>query len=366
MTTAFPLCSRWLTSLLALGSLLMATPALPQTATAPIEIHAVVLVNFEIGKDSGDKAGEFQYWYERGIDGEHALQCLPLPQSTHDACLDMDRGVLVTYTGLSADRAAASVMAMGMDPRFDFRKAYWIIGGIAGIDPEDAPIGSAVWGRWVVNGDWGHEIDAREMPKGWSTGYLPFGRDVPFAQPVGDDYGKVYKLNGALRDWAYELTRDIKLDDNEQMAQIRAGYEAYPAARKPPLVLRGDNISASTFWHGKLLNDWANQWVRYWTHGQAEMVTTAVEDSGILEALRFLNAGGKADFQRVMLLRTGSNYSLQPTGMDAAHSLAREMAGFGALEPSVEAHWRVGSAVVRELVEHWERYADSPFRDSGK
>ena len=34
-------------------------------------------------------------------------------------------------------------MALGMDPRFDFSDAYWLVAGIAGIDPEDASIGSA-------------------------------------------------------------------------------------------------------------------------------------------------------------------------------------------------------------------------------
>ncbi|NKF24751.1 purine-nucleoside phosphorylase [Solimonas marina] len=348
----------------ALSLLLCAAPALaaaPATVAPPIPIRVVVLVNFEIGKDSGDTAGEFQRWYERGIDGKHKLDCVPLPMSTHAACLDRAHGVLVTYTGLTADHAAASVMAMGMDPRFDFSKAYWLIGGIAGINPERGTIGSAVWGQWVVNGDWAYEIDPREMPKDWPTGYIPFKHKTPYEQPAGDDNGKVFKLNGKLRNWAYDLTKTIKLDDSDKLRAIRAGYTDDPEARKPPRVMRGDNISANTFWHGKLLNDWATQWVRYWTHDQGQFVTTAVEDSGILEAIRFLDAGGKADFARVMLLRTASNFSMQPNGMTAAESLAREVDGFGALQPACEAHWRVGSAVVRELAEHWSKYENDPF-----
>ncbi|MDT0498121.1 purine nucleoside permease [Algiphilus sp. W345] len=344
-----------------LGTSLNPPTATATDTTAPLPIRVVVLVNYELGADSGDDAGEFQHWYERGIDGHSPLDCMPLPQSTHAACLDRKRGVLVTYTGLTADRAAASVMAMGMDPRFDFSQAYWLIGGIAGIDPNDATVGSAVWGKWVVNGDWGYEIDAREIPEGWTTGYIPLHHKTPYSEPVDTSQGKVFKLNPRLGDWAYELTRDIKLDDNKTLATIRAGYTTFPAAQKPPRVMQGDNISASTFWHGKLLNQWANDWVHYWTHGQGEFVTTAVEDSGILEAIRFLEAGGKADFQRVMLLRTGSNFSMQPTGLSAADSLAREIDGFGAMGPAVEAHWRVGSPVVRELSEHWERYRQSPF-----
>lgn len=348
-----------------LGLLAANGTALAQDAPeAPIKIRAVVLVNFEIGADTGDAPGEFQYWHDRGIDGSSPLDCVPLPMSTHAACLDRKRKVLVTYTGLTADHAAASVMALGLDPRFDFRKAYWLIGGIAGINPRAGSVGSAVWGTWVVNGDWAYEIDAREMPKGWSTGYIPFGRKKPFAQPVGDDYGKVFELNPALDNWAYALTKNVKLDDSKQLAELRAPYTDAKAARQPPRVMQGDNISAGTFWHGKLLNDWATQWVAYWTRGKGHFVTSAVEDSGILEAIRFLDAGGKADFQRVMLLRTASNFTMQPPSRTAIENLSHEIDGYGAMKPAIEAHWRVGSTVIRELTDHWDKYQDDPFSPS--
>ncbi|WP_269527179.1 purine-nucleoside phosphorylase [Coraliomargarita parva] len=347
--------------LLAGATALALHPSEAQTIESPLEVRVVVLVNFEVGAIEGDAPGEFQHWYTRGVSGDEKLELVPLPQSSFDAAIDRDRGVLVTYTGLTADRAAASVMAMGMDPRFDFSKAYWIIGGIAGIDPEDGAVGDAVWGEWVVNADWAHEIDPREMPEDWPTGYLPFKRSEPYAQPVGNDYGKVYHLNPTLRDWAYELTKDVELLDTPAMADLRNAYTEHPAARAKPVVKKGDNISASTFWHGKILNEWANQWVRYWTGDEAEFVTSAVEDSGILEAVRFLTAGGKADFDRVMLLRTGSNYTMQPPGLTAAENLDREMNGFGAMESSVEGLWRVGHVVAREISENWGKYEDSPF-----
>ena len=43
-------------------------------------------------------------------------------------------------------------------------------------------------------------------------------------------------------------------------------------ARRPPFVLKGDTISSSTFWHGKLLNQWANDWMKYHTDGQGNYV----------------------------------------------------------------------------------------------
>ena len=39
-------------------------------------------------------------------------------------------------------KAAGSVMALGLDPRFDLRRTYFVIAGIAGADPSQASIGS--------------------------------------------------------------------------------------------------------------------------------------------------------------------------------------------------------------------------------
>jgi purine nucleoside permease len=181
-------------------------------------------------------------------------------------------------------------------------------------------------------------------------------RREPYAQPMVDAQRKVYALNPSLVDWAYDLTRDTTLFDNEAAKSLRAEYKGFPAARSEPRVMLGDNLSASTFWHGALLNRWANDWVRYWTDGQGEFVTTAVEDGGILEALRFLDAGGRAAFDRVLVLRAASNFSMQPPGMSAAESLTRESEGFGGMTVAVEALWTVGSEVARALIRVWSHY----------
>ena len=68
-------------------------------------------------------------------------------------------------TGIGTAKSAASVMALGLDERFDLSKAYWIVAGIAGIDPEDATMGSAVWSEYLVDGDLSHEIDPREIQR---------------------------------------------------------------------------------------------------------------------------------------------------------------------------------------------------------
>ena len=338
-------------------ALILALAAVPHaSAAAPIPIRVVVVTMFEIGSDTGDTPGEFQDWVER----LPLAETLDFPQGYRALRLNREKGVLGLVTGIGTARAAASIMALGMDPRFDLSRAYWLVAGIAGADPADMSLGSAAWAEWVVDGDLSHEIDAREIPPDWSTGYTPLDRAKPFPQPAPDDVGgMVYQLDPGLVDWAWRLTKNLELPDNPTLARSRAAYVGFPQALKPPFVRKGDGLDAETFWHGTLLNRWANEWVAYWTHGRGNFVTSAMEDSGTLQSLTFLAQAGKVDRQRVLVLRTASNYTMQPPGVTAAANLARETAGYySGYLPSLEAAWRIGSPVVLELAGHWDRYAD--------
>jgi hypothetical protein len=237
------------------------------------------------GADTGDTPGEFQFWVER----EHLDRVVPLPAGNRDLRIN-DKGVLGIVTGVGTAKAAASIMALGLDPRFDLRHSYWLVAGIAGGDPADASLGSAVWAEWVVDGDLGHELDAREIPADWTTGFVPLRKSIPFEKPLAPDEGQAYHLNPGLVDWAYQLTRDVPLADTDTIRERRMHFDQ-PAARRPPFVLKGDEISSSTFWHGRKMDEWANAWVSYYTGGAGNMVTTGMEDTGTLQSLTFGRAG---------------------------------------------------------------------------
>jgi purine nucleoside permease len=272
-----------------------------------------------------------------------------------------DKGVLGIVTGIGTAGAAASIMALGMDPRFDLKKAYWLVAGIAGVNPHEASIGSAAWAEWIVDGDLGFEIDAREIPAAWSTGFVPLGKALPYEEPVTSDIGgPVYHLDPGLVAWAYDLTHDVDLEDNEALRNARAPYAGYPAARSPPVVMRGDDVSGSTRHSGPLFNKHLSAWTAYWTAGKGRFVMTAMEDTGTAQSLAFLAKAGHADFRRLMVLRTGSNYQMPYPGRSAAEHIASlRRDGFPALMPALVAAYRVGSLVVEEIVAHWEKYADA-------
>ncbi len=319
----------------------------------PIPVKVVVVTMFERGNDTGDDPGEFQNWVEH----EKLDTVIDFPQGYHNLRMNND-GVLGTLTGVGTAKAAASIMALGLDPRFDLSKAYWIVAGIAGVDPLDASLGSAAWAEWVVDSDLGHEIDAREIPKDWATGFVPLRKSTPYEQPRIPGLGVEYHLEPGIVDWAYNLTKDVQLTDSPAMKQEREKFKN-ENARRPPFVLKGDTVSGGTFWHGKLLSDWANGWVKYHTDGKGNYVTTAMEDTGTLQSLTFLSKAGKVDLNRVLVLRTASDFDQPVPGESAASSLARNKIGkYTGYGPSIDAAWRVGRVVMADLVKNWDKYRD--------
>ena len=332
-------------------SLLAATSTAFAAKPKPIPVKVVVVAMFEVGNDTGDAPGELQYWVER----DHLDRVYPLPAGYHAVRMNGD-GEMAVLTGQGTAHAASTIMALGLDPRFDLSHAYWLVAGIAGGSPDRISLGSAAWARWVVDGDLGYEIDAREMPSDWSTGYIPLRKAKPFEAPATPLDGQMYALNGDLAEWAFNLTRSASLADSDRLKEVRSHFDG-AAAQRPPSVMMGDEVSGSTYWHGKLSDAWANEWMNYFTEGKGQFATTAMEDTGTLQSLRFLANAGRVDWTRILVLRTVSNFDQQPRGITAADSLAHQRIGsYSAYLPSLESAYTVGHVVVNELLTKWLKY----------
>lgn len=316
----------------------------------------MVVAMFEIGEVEGDRPGEFQYWVERlPLD-----QSLDFPQGYSPIRYNEEKGVLGVTTGIGTQFSTATIMGLGMDPRFDLSKAYWLIAGIAGGDPESTSPADAVWTDWAIDGDIGHEIDPREAPDDWSTGYIPFRNKEPFQKPLPAEdqhWGVRYKLNPDLLQWAYELTKDVELTTSEGAENLRLQFEGFEGAKYPPRVQIGGHIAASTYWHGALMTDWANGWVDYWSEGDSDYFTSAMEDTGSLQSLTRLDRAGKADIDRVMVLRGVTNYTRPIDSISAYESLKGESVGhYSAYMPTMENVFRTGHPVVEAILENWDQY----------
>lgn len=316
-----------------------------------ILIKAVIVTAFE--PDSGAVPGEFRFWKER----EKLTQEFAFPQGYRPLWLS-ESGVLGIVTGVGTARAAASIMALGLDPRFDFTQAYFIISGVAGINPAQGSLGCIVLPEDVVDGNLTHELDSRDIPDGWPDGFVPIGKSEPYEEPLsarfnGDD-GIVFRLNRELVRWAFDLIRETALLDTPIMMQRRLQFASAATAHREPHVLRGDELSSSTFWHGRYLSERASRWVSYQTEGHGIYAVSSMEDTGTLQSLTFLANAGLVEINRVLILRGASNFDQQRDGITASESLAEtKVATYSAYLPSLENLHRVGSRILTALLANW-------------
>ena len=81
-----------------------------------------------------------------------------------------------------------------------------------------------------------------------------------------------------------------------------------------------------------------------------------------MQALTFLDAGGRVDWNRVLDLRAASDFVLPAAGQSVVEPLAAKGAGVPdpAYAEALEAAYTVGSVVLKELVANWDQYRDKP------
>lgn len=346
----FPPCFR-----LALVSVLFLGAASGASAEGLVRPKVIVVATFEIGADTGDQPGEFQFWVER----EKMDETLVVPGLDHPVRYNPATGVYGVLSGTTV-RAGLQIQALGLDPRFDLSRSYWLVNGIAGVNPRVAAEGSAAWARHVVDGDIAYEIDSREAPADWPYGIMALGNKDPRKKPVIPDWAPkpmAWTLSPGLVAWAYSKTKDIALADSPEAAAHRALYEKdFPAVARGPIVLLGESFASCRYWHGETMQKWADDWTALYTDGRGLCAMTNMEDHGIANALSRLSALGRVDFGRVLFLRTGSNFSMPPKGQSAAASMVAEYHG---MPPALEAAHRVGSRVVSALLADWPRHEAS-------
>jgi purine nucleoside permease len=317
---------------------------------APKQVKVLTVAMFEVGEMTGDFAGEAQFW----VEGEGLDQVIDIPGSWSPVYCNA-QGHCLVVTGMGIANAASTVMAVGLSGQLDLSQAYILVAGIAGVDPHDGTLGSAAWADWVIDGDLAHEIDPREMPEDWDYPYLHLGCAAPWCDEGWAAETEVYQLNTTLVDWAYDLSKEVELADGEAAQAYRANYPEDWAAAAAPSVIRCDTIASSTYWHGDMLAEWAEWWAGQWSGGQANYCMTEMEDSATLTALTRLSDIGLVDMDRILVLRTASNFDRPYPGQTAAESLAADSGGF---VPSTQNAYLAGSVVSDYIIANWDTWQD--------
>jgi len=270
----------------------------------------------------------------------------PLVKCTAEAVCEM-------ITGMGHANAAASMMAVLYSGAFDLRETYFLVAGIAGIDPQRGTIGSAAWARYAVDSGIAHEIDAREMPRGWQDGFFGTLTDGPDEVPRFDYRTELFTLNEALLQQAIALSQSVALEDSQDLRDYRRHYPAAPA-NQPPSVIQCDTLSADTWWSGNHLGEYARRWTRLLTGGKGVYCTSQQEDNATLNVLTRGTQSGLVDFNRVAVLRSGSDFDRPYPHQGVLESLKAQRALPGAGRVSTVNLVHAGMPLVEAIVKHWD------------
>ncbi|WP_321339436.1 purine nucleoside permease [Breoghania sp.] len=260
-----------------------------------------------------------------------------------------DRGLCLVTTSMGYANAASSISALVHSDKLDLSKTYFLIAGIAGIDPANGTIGSAMWARYAVDGGLQWRIDDRKVPEGWVAGGFGMYSKGYGEKPVSHYGSEVYHLNEALVEAAFEASKGVELADSDGASAYRANY-AEEAAKGKPAVGICDTVSGDQWWHGVALSEAMNDWAALLTDGAADYCTTQQEDNATLTALSRGAKLGKLDMDRVAILRSASNFDRPYPGQAPQDSLNANSGGF---MPAINNVYRVGKAFADTVLDNW-------------
>ena len=226
--------------------------------------------------------------------------------------LNASLGVLGVTTGMGPMRATAGLMSLGHDERFDLSRSYFLVAGIAGVDPHFGSIGSAFIARYLVGLGGDYLLDG--------IGHVPHGRtSVDFGPPLPslDDaraQNRLHTLNLPMAEWALSFGATARLPDSAALKEARRAYTAddEAPARQPPSVRYGDSVSGPTFGAGRAWTAWARNVTHYWSGGRGTFAVTQMEDLGVATALTTLTRIRRANVSRLVVMRSASDFSYPP------------------------------------------------------
>jgi purine nucleoside permease len=262
--------------------------------------------------------------------------------------------VCLLTTGMGHANVAATMTALIYSNRFDLRYTYFLIAGIAGIDPAQGTIGTVAWARYLVDYGIAWELDAREIPEGWPYGYFGIMTKGPTEKPPLDYRTEVFQLDETLLQQAIALSADVVLEDSPDAISFRSNFPEAPA-NQPPQVTQCDTLAGDTWYAGNALGTRARDWVKLLTDGEGTYCTTQQEDNATYEVLKRADVAGKVDVARVAVIRAGSDFDRPYPGQSSVSALI-DYQMQGGFVPATNNLYIAASPLVDEIVSRWKRW----------
>ncbi|KIP02163.1 hypothetical protein PHLGIDRAFT_96274 [Phlebiopsis gigantea 11061_1 CR5-6] len=266
-----------------------------------------------------------------------------------------DGSVCQLVTGEGEVNAAGSALALVLSPLFNLTQTYFLTAGDGGINPKISTLGSVAFAQFAVQVALQYEIDAREKPSNFSTGYIPQGDSQLNVYPSYIYGTEVFQLNDALRQKAIAFAKTATLNDSSDAQAYRklyAGDAQYAAALQTPSVLGCDTATSDVWWSGAVLGETFENTTKLFTNGTGAYCTTQQEDNAVLESFLRGHVAGLLDFSRIIAMRTASDFDRQPSSMSAAENLFNgQDAGY---EIAVQNIYIAGIKVVQGILSGWD------------
>ena len=314
--------------------LLLALTA-PLQAAEPTKVKVFVGAMFEIGKNTGDRAGEFQHWYEH-----YWMNSQPIESkgALNPVFCNAD-GVCGAVLGMGKVASSSSMQAILLNPQLDFSQAYFLLTGVAGTPPSRGTIGEVNWATWLVDYDLGHR---------WAQDEVKPGEPL-FMPRKGYEKIRVYQLNPTLVAWAVRLSGDTKLQDSPAAEAYRLRYPQ-EAAHHAPFVGTGTHMTGDTFFHGPGMSAQAQYIAKL--YGADDYVITEMEATAITQVI-----ARQYGTDHILSLRGAVNFDQgNPNETTLQHldpAPGQTAGGFAETVTNIEL---AGSRVVDHIVADWPQW----------
>lgn len=270
-----------------------------------------------------------------------------------------DESVCQLTTGESEINAATTIQALMLSPQFNLTETYFMVAGIAGINPKHGTLGSIAFSKYAIQVALQYEFDAREIPENYSTGYIPQGSYAPDQYPTSIYGTEVFEVNEALRDIAVSFASNATYNDSSAAIAYRAHYaveDSYAAATKAPGIITCDVATSDVYYSGTLLGEAFENFTTLMTNNSGVYCMTAQEDNATLEAMIRASINGLVDFSRIIIMRTASDFDRPYHGESVEDNLF--YADQGGFEPAIQNIYLAGTPVVKGILAGW----DSTFK----
>ncbi|KAH3660213.1 hypothetical protein OGAPHI_007418 [Ogataea philodendri] len=257
-------------------------------------------------------------------------------------------------TGEGEINAATTITALSLNPTFDLTDTYFLIAGIAGISPLEGTLGDVTFARFAVQ-ILEYEVDAREMPSNWSTGYFSYGTTNSTQYPT-EIYGtEVFEVNENLRDRALELAQSVDLlNGTKANEEFRIKYD-YAPANRTPAAIACDTLTSDNYWFGKDFDEAFANYTDLLTNGTGTYCTTQQEDNATLEALMRAAQYGLVDFSRIVVMRSASDFTYADFYANETVYFFTEVSQGGS-KVAVENLVVAGKPFIEDVLYNWDLY----------